>query len=74
MTELEKTLQQEYENFIKTDVGQQWKKKWQEWYNNDKDTAGDFADYLYDFHSEMLLMMFRSCARDNNKIIKETKE
>lgn len=51
----EKELKQEYEEFIKTDVGKQWKKKWQEHFKYDNDDiVGDFIDYLYDFHPEML--------------------
>lgn len=49
-----KELKQEYEEFIKTDAGKQWKKKWQEHFNDSDDIVGDFIDYLCDFHSEML--------------------
>ena len=57
MTEImtEKELKQEYEDFIKTDAGKQWKKKWVERFDyDDVNEAGNFEDYLYDYYPEML--------------------
>ena len=51
--EREKELKIEYENFIKTEAGKQWKKSWQKEFGSDD--CGDFSDYLYDFHTEMLM-------------------
>lgn len=55
MTKLEREneLRQEYESFIKTEAGQKWKEDWQ--LRMGSDIAGDFGDYLYDFHTEMLM-------------------
>ena len=50
----EKELKQEYEEFLKTDAGKQWKKKWQKLFSSDDDFFCDFTDYLYEFHPEML--------------------
>lgn len=53
---IEEELKVEYENFLKTKEGQEWKEKWNKSYDfygmND---AGDFGDFLYDFYPEMLM-------------------
>lgn len=53
----EEELKVEYENFLKTKEGQEWKEDWIERYSNPEDIkeAGDFGDYLYDFYTEMLM-------------------
>ena len=53
----EEELKVEYENFLKTEEGQEWKEDWIRRYSNPEDIkeAGDFGDYLYDFHTEMLM-------------------
>lgn len=53
----ETELKVEYENFLKTKGGQDWKKEWTERYTDHKDIkdAGCFGDYLYDFYIEMLV-------------------
>lgn len=51
--EKEKELKIEYENFIKTEVGKQWRECLQKELGSDD--CGDFGDYLYDFHTEMLM-------------------
>lgn len=55
--EREEKLKVEYENFLKTKEGQEWKDEWNKRYKNTDDIrdAGDFGDYLYDFHTEMLM-------------------
>lgn len=50
--EKEKELMKEYEGFIKTEKGKEWRKHWQAEINSD--SCGDFGDYLYDFYPEML--------------------
>lgn len=42
----------EYEKFLKTEKGKEWRKHWQVEINSD--SCGDFGDYLYDFYPEML--------------------
>ena len=49
----EEELKGEYENFLKTKEGQEWKKHWKN--EIDSDSCGDFGDYLYDFYPEMLM-------------------
>lgn len=54
----EEELINKYNEFIKTEAGQKWKKDWQE--NSCKDNTtnpnpGDFGDYLYDFYPELLM-------------------
>ena len=49
----EEELKVEYENFLKTKEGQEWKKHWKN--EIDSDSCGDFGDYLYDFYPEMLM-------------------
>lgn len=53
----EEELKVEYENFLKTKEGQEWKEDWIKRYSNPEDIkeAGDFGDYLYDFYTEMLM-------------------
>lgn len=53
----EAELKIEYENFLKTKEGQEWKEHWIKKYSNPNDIrdAGDFGDYLYNFHTEMLM-------------------
>ena len=53
----EEELKAEYENFLNTKEGQEWKEHWVKRYSNSKDIkdAGDFGDYLYDFYTEMLM-------------------
>lgn len=53
----EEELKVEYENFLKTKEGQEWKECWIKRYSdfeNIKDRGG-FGDYLYDFYPEMLM-------------------
>ena len=53
----EEELKVEYENFLKTKKGQEWKEWWAKKYSdseNIKDRGG-FGDYLYDFYPEMLM-------------------
>lgn len=53
----EEELKVEYENFLNTKEGQEWKEGWAKRCSdseNIKDT-GDFGDYLYDFYPEMLM-------------------
>lgn len=45
-------LRPEYEHFIQTERGKEWKHFWQSQINSD--IGGDFGDYLYDFYPEML--------------------
>lgn len=52
MIKEEKEIRKEYDEFIKTEKGQEWKKRWQTELGTD--TSGDFGDYLYDFYPEML--------------------
>ena len=50
----EAELKKEYEEFLKTEEGQKWLEEWKD-ASKDNADAGDFGDYLYDFHTEMLL-------------------
>ena len=52
MNKSEKELMIEYNNFIKTEEGKEWRAKWQK--NLNSDIVGDFSDYLYDFYPERL--------------------
>ena len=47
-----KALRHEYEQFIQTDKGKEWKHFWQ--CQTGQERSGDFGDYLYDFYPEML--------------------
>ena len=49
----EEELKVEYENFLKTKEGQEWKEHWKSEIGSD--SCGDFGDYLYDFYTEMLM-------------------
>ena len=40
-------LKIEYNEFLETKRGQEWKKHWKN--EIDSDSCGDFGDYLYDF-------------------------
>lgn len=53
----EEELKVEYENFLNTKEGQEWKEDLVKRYSTHDDIkdAGDFGDYLYDFHTEMLM-------------------
>ena len=59
----EEELKVEYENFLKTKEGQEWKECWVKRYSdyeNIKDyknikDRGCFGDYLYDFYPKMLM-------------------
>ena len=53
----EEELKIEYDNFLKTKEGQEWKNEWIKRYTDTDDIrdVGDFGDYLYDFHTEMLM-------------------
>lgn len=53
----EAELKVEYDNFLKTKAGQEWKEDWINRCSDPDDVkdAGDFGDYLYDFHTEMLM-------------------
>ena len=50
-------LKIEYNKFLETKRGQEWKVDWIKRYSNSEDIkdAGDFGDYLYDFYPEMLM-------------------
>ena len=52
----EEELKIEYDNFLKTKEGQEWKNEWIKRYTDPDDIrdASDFGDYLYDFYPEML--------------------
>ena len=45
-------LRPEYEQFIQTERGKEWKHFWQSQTGSER--SGDFANYLYDFYPEML--------------------
>lgn len=45
-------LRPEYEHFIQTERGKDWKHFWQSQIGSD--IGGDFGDYLYNFYPEML--------------------
>ena len=49
----EEELKVEYENFLKTKEGQEWKEHWKNEIGSD--SCGDFGNYLYDFYPEMLM-------------------
>ena len=49
----EEELKVEYENFLKTKEGQEWKEHWKNEIGSD--SCCDFGDYLYDFYPEMLM-------------------
>ena len=49
----EEELKVEYENFLKTKEGQEWKEHWKN--EIGYDSCGDFGDCLYDFYPEMLM-------------------
>ena len=51
--ERETELKKEYEEFMLTECGKEWKKGWKE--RMCSDICGDFGDYLYDFYPEMLM-------------------
>lgn len=48
LKEIEVELEKEYKEFINTDKGKEWQKRWQK--NLGSDNAGDFGD----FYPEML--------------------
>lgn len=48
----ENELRQNYERFVRTEAGQEWKEKRQR--VTGIDTAGDFYDYMYVFYPEVL--------------------
>ena len=52
-----KELKIEYNEFLETKRGKEWKADWIKRYSNSEDIkdAGDFGDYLYDFYPEMLM-------------------
>lgn len=45
-------LKTEYNNFLETKRGQEWVMFWKR--ETGSERSGDFGDYLYDFHPEML--------------------
>lgn len=49
-------LQEEFEMFKKTDAGKQWQKRWEDTHKKCENKAypGDFADWMYDFHADMM--------------------
>ena len=47
-------LFREYLDFLETEDGENWKAEQQEAAKDDTD-PGNFGDYLYDFHTEMLI-------------------
>lgn len=49
----ETELRYEYEEFLKTSKGQEWKEQWNS--RMDTDNTVDFGDFLYDFYPEMLI-------------------
>lgn len=51
--EREIKIKQEYDEFIKTESGQKWRKGWQT--RMGSDIGGDFRDFLYDFYPEILI-------------------
>lgn len=53
----EAKLKVEYENFLKTKEGEEWKEYWVKRYSDSENTKdrGGFGDYLYDFYPEMLM-------------------
>ena len=55
----ERELEREYNSFIKTESGREWKESLNKRNiglgSPDSDTRGDFGDYLYDFYPEMLM-------------------
>lgn len=53
----EEELKIEYENFLNTKEGQEWKEGWAKRCSDSENTkdTGDFGDYLYDFYPEMLM-------------------
>ena len=51
LLEIEVELQHEYEEFIQTEHGREWKEQWINKFHG----KGDFGDYLYDFYPEMLM-------------------
>ena len=48
-----KELEIEYNEFLETKRGQEWKEHWKNEIGSD--SCGDFGDYLYDFYPEMLM-------------------
>lgn len=50
--EREEELKTKYGNFLITEAGIKWRKRWQDEIGSD--SCGDFGDYLYDFYPEML--------------------
>ena len=46
-------LKIEYNEFLETKRGQEWKEHWKDEIGSD--SCGDFGDYLYDFYPEMLM-------------------
>ena len=46
-------LEIEYNEFLETKRGREWKEHWQN--EMCSDDAGDFGDYLYEFYPEMLI-------------------
>ena len=46
-------LEQEYDKFMKTEDGREWKERWQT--EMGSDNCGDFDDYLYDFYTKMFV-------------------
>ena len=49
----EEELKVEYENFLNTKEGQEWKEHWKNEIGSD--SYCDFGNYLYDFYPEMLM-------------------
>ena len=49
----EEELKVEYENFLNTKKGQEWKEHWKNEIGSD--SCCDFGNYLYDFYPEMLM-------------------
>lgn len=50
----EEELKNEYEKFLHTKSGKEWKEDWEKRMPNASD-AGNFEDYLYDFYPEELM-------------------
>lgn len=50
--EANRPLMHEYKQFCKTKRGKEWKRFWQN--ETGSERSGDFHDYLYDFHPEIL--------------------
>lgn len=53
MKDTREKYRKEYKNFIKTEEGKRWQNLWKMETGSDR-IGGDYGDYLYDFHPELL--------------------